>query len=100
VPLAVVLTGVQVHDSKVFEEVVDGVEPVKGPKGRPRKHPDKLHADKAYDFPRCRRFLRMCGIKAHVAKRGIDSSERLGRHRWTVERTLAWLSCYRRLCVR
>jgi transposase len=42
----------------------------------------------------------MRGIKARIARRGIDSSKRLGRHRWTVERTLAWLSCYRRLCVR
>ena len=31
---------------------------------------------------------------------GIDSSERLGRHRWIVERTLAWLSCYRKLTIR
>ena len=31
---------------------------------------------------------------------GIDSSERLGRHRWVVERTLAWFSRFRRLTVR
>jgi len=31
---------------------------------------------------------------------GIESSERLGRHRWVVERTLAWLSKYRRLTIR
>jgi hypothetical protein len=31
---------------------------------------------------------------------GMDSSEKLGRHRWVVERTLAWLSRYRRLSVR
>jgi transposase len=30
----------------------------------------------------------------------MDSSERLGRHRWVVERTLAWLARYRRLAVR
>jgi hypothetical protein len=54
------------------------VEPVKELKGRPRKHPDKLHADKAYDFPRCRRYLRMRGIKARIARRGIDSSEPVG----------------------
>ncbi|KOV25463.1 hypothetical protein ADK58_16050 [Streptomyces sp. XY152] len=28
---------------------------------------------------------------------GIESSQRLGRHRWTVERTVAWLSGCRRL---
>jgi transposase len=39
-------------------------------------------------------------IAHRFARRGIDSSERLGRHRWVVERTLAWLSRYRRLAVR
>ncbi len=89
VPLAVVLTGAHVHDSKVFEELVDAVEPVKGPRGRPRKRPDKLHADKGYDYPRCRRFLRRRGIRARIARRGVESSEKLGRYRWTVERTFA-----------
>ncbi|MDQ5819254.1 MAG: IS5 family transposase [Actinomycetota bacterium] len=103
VPLAVVLSAAHVHDSKVLEEVVDNVSPIKGPRGRPgrpRKRPKKLHADKGYDFPRCREALRKRGIKARIARRGIDSSERLGRHRWVVERTLAWLSRYRRLAVR
>ena len=97
------LSAAHVHDSKVLEEVVDNVSPIKGPRGRPgrpRKRPKKLHADKGYDFPRCREALRKRGIKARIARRGIDSSERLGRHRWVVERTLAWLSRYRRLVVR
>jgi transposase len=82
---------------------VDAIEPIKRPHGRPgrpRKRPEKLHADKAYDFARCRKALRKRGIKARIARRGIDSSERLGRHRWVVERTLAWLARYRRLSVR
>ena len=29
-----------------------------------------------------------------------DSSERLGRHRWVIERTLAWFVCFRRLTTR
>ena len=101
VPLAVVLTAANVHDSKVFEELVDAVEPIKRPgRGRPRKRPEKLHADKGYDFPRCRKALRRRAIKGRIARRGIDSSEGLGRHRWVVERTLAWLARYRRLLVR
>ena len=100
VPLAVALTGANVHDSKVFEGLVDSVEPVKGEKGRPRRRPEKLHADKGYDYPRCRKALRKLGIKARIARRGVESSEKLGRHRWVVERTLAWLSRYRRLTVR
>ena len=31
---------------------------------------------------------------------GSHSSERLGRHRWVIERTLAWFSRFRRLTVR
>ena len=74
-----------VHDSKVLEEAVDAIEPIKGPRGRPRKRPKKLHADKAYDFPRCRQALRKRGITPRIARRGIESSEKLGRYRWVVE---------------
>jgi transposase len=39
-----------------------------------------------------------------IARRGVESSERLGRHRWVVERTLSrtlsWLNQMRRLRVR
>jgi transposase len=37
---------------------------------------------------------------APIARRGIESSERLGRHRWVVERTLAWFARFRRLTIR
>jgi transposase len=98
-----VLTTANVHDSKVLDEAVDSIEPIERPRGRPgrpRKRPNKLHADKAYDFPRCREALRGRGITPRIARRGIDSSERLGRHRWVVERTLARLAKYRRLTIR
>jgi hypothetical protein len=39
-------------------------------------------------------------VDARIARRGVDSSARLGRHRWKVERSLSWLSCWRRLQVR
>ncbi len=95
------LTAANVHDSRVFEELVDAVEPIKCPgKGRSRKRPEKLHADKSYDFPRCRAALRSRGIKIRIARRDKDSSERLGRYRWVVERTLSWLARFRRLALR
>ena len=83
--------------------LVDAIPPVIGPRGRPgrpRKRPAKLHADKAYDSAEKRRALRARGITPRIARRGTDSSERLGRHRWVVERTFAWLLGCRRLCVR
>jgi transposase len=103
VPLAVKHTAANVHDSQMLEELTDSVAPIRQPgggPGRPRKRPQKLHADKAYDSRRCREALRKRRIKARISRRGIDTSERLGRHRWVVERTLYWLNRYRRLKVR
>jgi hypothetical protein len=47
----------------------------------------KVHGDKAYDHRRCRAYLRHRGIRPRIARRMIESSTRLGRHRWTIERT-------------
>ena len=37
---------------------------------------------------------------ARIAGRGIESSQRLRRHRWVVERTPAWLARFRRPAIR
>jgi transposase len=100
IPLAKLLTGANRHDSTVFEELLDAIPPIKTPSGQRRKRPAKLHADKGYDSPRCRAALRRRHIRVRIARKGIDSSQRLGRHRWVVERTLAWLARFRRLTVR
>jgi len=100
IPLAIRLTGANRHESVLFEDLVDAIPPIKQPSGRRRKRPAKLHADKAYDVPRCRRALSRRRIKVRIARKGVESKERLGRHRWVVERTLAWLNRYRRLTIR
>jgi transposase len=100
IPLAALLTGANRHDSVVFEDLLDAIPLIKQANGYRRKRPAKLHADKGYDYPRCRQALRHRHIQVRIARKGIDSSQRLGRHRWVVERTLAWLARYRRLTVR
>jgi IS5 family transposase len=100
IPLAVTISGANVHDSLMLSVTLDAIPPLRGRRGRPRKRPDKLHADKGYDYLRCRRACRQRGIRPRIARRGVDSSERLGRHRWVVERTLAWLNHFRRLTIR
>jgi transposase len=100
IPLCVVLTGANRHDSMALTAVVDAVRPVRQKRGRPRRRPAKLHADKAYDFDRCRRDLRARSITPRIARRGIESSSHLGKHRWVVERTFAWINRFRRLVVR
>jgi transposase len=100
IPLAALLTAANRHDSVIFEALLDAIPPIKQANGRRRKRPSKLHADKAYDIPRCRRALTRRHIKVRIARKGMDASQRLGRHRWVVARTLAWLNRYRRLTVR
>jgi hypothetical protein len=39
-------------------------------------------------------------IIPRIARRGVETSTRLGRHRWVVERSFAWLTGYRRLTLR
>lgn len=99
-PRAARLSGANRHDTMVFEEVLDAIPPIRTPAGRRRKRPAKLHADKAYDIPRCRQALRRRHIRVRIARKGVERSARLGRHRWVVERTLAWLNTFRRLRVR
>ena len=88
------------HDSLMLAPTLDAVPGVRRGRGRPRKRPAKLHADKAYDHRRCRAECRARSIAPRIARRGVETSDRLGRHRWVVERTLAWLNRFRRLAIR
>ena len=59
------LSAANAHDSTYLERTVDAIPPIFGPRGkpgRPRFRPDKLHADKGYDYPEKRRALRRRGI--------------------------------------
>ncbi len=40
------------------------------------------------------------GIVSRLARRGIETSQKLGRHRWIIERTFAWINRFRRLVTR
>ena len=97
IPLIFCVTGANRHDSVVFEELVDALPAVGGKRGRPRRWPEKLHADKGYDYPRCRAHLKRRGIKGRIARRGIERNDRLGRHCWVVECTHAWLAAFSKL---
>lgn len=96
-PLAVAISAANLHDSQAVIPLVKGIAPTRSRRGRRRRKPDKLHADKGYDYDHLRRWLRQRGITPRIARKGVESSQRLGRHRWPVERTMAWLAGCRRL---
>jgi IS5 family transposase len=99
------VTGANRHESPLLLPLIDAIPRIKTPQGGRRKRPEKLHADKGYDFGVNRRALRARGIVPRIARRGIESKERRGRYRWVVERgrplgSIAWLNQFKRLAVR
>ncbi len=69
----------------------------------PRHRPAKLHADKAYDSHRSRLACHRRRVRPRIARRGIDRSDKLGRHHRVIDRTLALtlnrLNRFRRLDI-
>ncbi|MFF6984722.1 IS5 family transposase [Streptomyces sp. NPDC008343] len=96
-PASVAISAANTHDSVALQPLIASIPPVPSRRGPRRRRPAKLHGDNGYDYPHLRRWLLEQGITPHIARRGIDTSQRLGRHRWVVERTMSWLPGCRRL---
>jgi transposase len=80
--------------------LVDAIPPVRGAVGRPVCKPGLVQGDRAYDSQPHRAALLQRGIASALAKRRTAHGSGLGRTRWVVERTFAWLHRFRRLAVR
>ena len=102
-PLAVVVEGANVHDTKLLARTLEAVI-VERPEPSPRS-PQHLCLDKGYDNPTGRQAADDHGYIPHIRRIGeekLDSKKRK-RHparRWVVERTLGWLSKCRAILVR
>lgn len=81
--------------------LVDAIPPIKQAIGRPRKRPEVLLADRAYDAEKkIREPLRRRGILPLIAQRNTPHGSGLGQLRWVVEAAFDWLFNQRRLRVR
>jgi transposase len=100
VPLAWTLTGGNRNDVTQLLALLDRVPPVRGRVGRPRRRPQCLLADRGYDHDKYRRLVRKRGVKPVIARRESGHGSGLGRERWIIERTFAWLHNRRRLLLR
>jgi transposase len=99
-PLAFSVTGGNRNDVTQLIPLIDAVPPVRGLVGRPRRRPQRLSADRGYDHDKYRRLLWQRGIKPEIARRQTEHGSGLGRYRWVVERSFAWLHQFKRLLVR
>jgi len=108
-PLGAYLDSASPAEVKLLEKTLDTVAVKRaGQPGRPRKNPERLIADRAFDSNPLRRRLKRQGIEPIIPARRNNRKAtdqdgrklRRYRRRWIVERTFAWLGFFRRLVVR
>jgi transposase len=99
-PLAVRITAANRNESLEAMNLVDDIPPIKGKRGRPRRKPKALYGDRQYGTPRNQRGLKERRIEDHLARQRTPHGSGLGKVRWVVERTLAWVGQARRLKIR
>lgn len=99
-PLHVIPSAANVNDITQTLNLVDGIPPVAGRPGRPRRRPKAVRGDKAYDSKAVRRELRRRRILPVISRKGAPNIKGLGKLRYVVEQTFALLHQFKRLAVR
>ncbi|WP_243788901.1 IS5 family transposase [Saccharopolyspora gloriosae] len=99
-PLQVLLTGSNRNDVTQLIPLIEAVPPVRGVRGRPRRTPRHVYADRGYDHDKYRHQLRDRNITPRIARRGDQHESGLGTLRWVVEAAFAWLHGPRKLRIR
>ncbi len=94
------MTGGNRNDVTQLIPLIEAIPPLRGRRGRPLRRPGKLYADRGYDHDSHRGMVRALGITPVIARRGADHGSGLGRMRWVVERSFAWLHAFKRLRTR
>ncbi|WP_405892783.1 transposase [Streptomyces sp. NBC_01527] len=99
-PLHVITTAANVNDITQTINLVDGIPPVAGRPGRPRRRPESVLGDKACDSKAVRRELRRRRILPVILRKGAPDIKGLGKLRYVVEQTFALLHQFKRLAIR
>ena len=94
------LTGGNRNDVTQLMSLTEAVPPVRGRRGRPRRRPDTIYADRGYDHDKYRKQVRAVGITPVIARRGTEHGSGPGVHRWVVEQSFALPHWFRRLRIR
>jgi len=104
VPLLVECTPANVRDDTPFLSMLDALPPVKTAQaGRPRYKPATVVGDAGYGFEHVipqvvsRRVVPLLAPRSKAGRPPVAHGSGLGRVRYVVERTIAWLSNFRRI---
>ncbi|WP_143169521.1 transposase, partial [Paraburkholderia terricola] len=82
------------------DALVQAIPHIRGKRGRPLHKPQIVQGDRGYSSEPHRQRLRERGITPVLAKIGSPHGSGLGKTRWQVERSIAWLHSFRRLKIR
>jgi transposase len=93
VPVACAVTGANVNDTVLFERLFLTAFAVVARIGT-------VFADKGYDAEANRELCRSFGAEPRLHKRGRPHGSGLGKRRWPVERSNAWILENKRLAIR
>jgi transposase len=95
-----VLTEANRNDVTQLMPLLEAIPPIAGQRGAPKRKPELIQADRAYDSNPLRQALHKRGIATQIARRYTAHGSGLGKTRWVVERTIAWLHQFRQLRIR
>lgn len=98
--LHVITTAANVNDITQTLSLVDGIQPVAGRPGHPRRRPESVLGDKAYDSTAVRREPRRRRVMPVISRRGAPDIKGLGKLRYLVVQIFALLHQFKRLAVR
>lgn len=91
IPLHIVATGANHHDSPLLGPTLAGLEPWAGDPAD-----TTVHLDRGYDSKVTRTLLANLALTGEIARKGKPAPLQVGQ-RWVVERTHAWMNGYGKL---
>ncbi|MBA2115565.1 hypothetical protein HOV93_27470 [Planctomycetes bacterium FF15] len=100
-PLAVEVSAANRHDVNfILPLVFQRCPKVGGVPGRPLETPYLMRADTGYTSKDLLHLFAWCEIRPQIPQWGEDRATGLGKLRWPLERSIAWLKQYRRIGTR
>jgi hypothetical protein len=99
IPLSVAVSAANTHDSHALTPLVTAI-PGSSPTG------DHTAGNQRNSTPTkpmtnpLRDWVAEHGIAVRIARKAVETSQTLGKHRWIIERSIAWLFDYRHLTIR
>ncbi len=100
-----VLTPGEEHEAPIFESLMNSGGIQRPGRGRPKRHPKRLVADKGYSSRAIRQFLRRRGIRITIPHKSNEChtgpfNRQSDRERKRVERLINRLKQFRRIATR